>query len=236
MGYVYREMIALLFDVHGNLPALEAVIADARAAGADRFVLGGDYAALGPFPEACLARIDELGDDRHVMIRGNWERWMGGQTDDMPDRDVLAGALAFVREAVGPGAVARLAALPATADLGPTLVCHASPHSDMETFAPEADDERDHALLGGAPPRVVFGHSHLQFARRAEAGTELINPGSVGLPFDGDRRAAYGVLHGDGELELRRVDYDVDATLRALAAIGTPWTAAMADTLRRARF
>jgi putative phosphoesterase len=192
--------------VHGNLPALEAVLAEARAAGADRFVLGGDYAVFGAWPKETAERLLAL---RAVAIRGNTDRWLA-DARDAPANPLVERSLAWCADALGPDLVAELASMQETATIEQALVCHASPRSDMETFAP-APSEADDALLAAHDPEVVvFGHSHVQFAR--EAGPRLlVNPGSVGLPFDGDRRAAYALWRGDRVFELRRVEYDSDA-------------------------
>jgi predicted phosphodiesterase len=92
------------------------------------------------------------------------------------------------------------------------LLCHASPRSDMETFAPEASGMDDELLSDEDPEVIVFGHSHLQFIRSA-GDRLLVNPGSVGIPFDGDRRAAYALWDGARDFELRRVEYDWRAYL-----------------------
>jgi diadenosine tetraphosphatase ApaH/serine/threonine PP2A family protein phosphatase len=104
----------------------------------------------------------------------------------------------------------------------------------MGGFGPEPRPGEAALLLGTSAPRVVVGHTHLQF-RRDIAGTEVVNPGSVGLPFDGDRRAAYALIAPDGELELRRVDYDVDVTLAALRDLDTVWGRTVAGWVERAR-
>jgi diadenosine tetraphosphatase ApaH/serine/threonine PP2A family protein phosphatase len=104
-------------------------------------------------------------------------------------------------------AVGELAGLPETTTVDGTFYCHASPVSDMRSFLPEPADDEPELLKGVPEKRVVFGHTHLQFRRLAASGTELVNPGSVGLPFDGDRRAAYALFDGD-RVELRRVEYD----------------------------
>ena len=153
-------MLAVLYDVHGNLPALEAVLADAQAAGADRFVLGGDYCIDGPWPRETLERLQSLPEAS--WIRGNTDRALLGDDD-------LDGALTFAREVLGRGQLEWLQALPERAAFGGELFCHASPLSDEETFRPEpdADDER---LLAGEQRRViVFGHSHVQFRRPGPA-------------------------------------------------------------------
>jgi diadenosine tetraphosphatase ApaH/serine/threonine PP2A family protein phosphatase len=229
-------MLAILYDIHGNRPALDAVLADARGRGADRFLLGGDYSAFGAWPVECVALLRELGD-RATWIRGNWERWQA-EPGAVPDAAVIQGAAVAVRAALGPALVASLAALPTSAIVGDTLFVHASPVSDVEPFGPDPDPESDDRLLAGVTqPRVVFGHSHLQFRRAAANGAELVNPGSVGLPWDGDARAAYA-LAGDagGAPELLRVDYDVEAAADAVAALAEPWATATAERLRTARF
>jgi diadenosine tetraphosphatase ApaH/serine/threonine PP2A family protein phosphatase len=101
-----------------------------------------------------------------------------------------------------------LAALPESAARGGTFFCHASPLSDMDSFYPEPHDSDAERLMGVEAERVVFGHTHLQFRREGPGGIELVNPGSVGMPLDGDHRAAYALLHDGGEIELRRVEYD----------------------------
>jgi predicted phosphodiesterase len=227
-------MLAILYDVHGNRPALEAVLQDARTAGADRFLLGGDYSAFGAWPVECVEILRGLGE-RATWIRGNWERWQA-EPDAVPDAPVIQGAAAWVREQLGPASIAELAALPTRAVLRDTLFVHGSPLSDIEPFGPEPDPEGDdQALAGVSQRRVVFGHSHLQFSRTTAGGIELANPGSVGLPWDGDARAAYALL-GEDALELRRVAYDLEAAASAVEAIGEPWCAATAERLRTARF
>ena len=103
-----------------------------------------------------------------------------------------------------------LASLPPTAELVGTLVCHASPRSDMQSFRPDSDDADGALLAEDDPNLIVFGHTHIQFQRPSGRRT-LVNPGSVGLPFDGDRRAAYALRPDAGEFDLRRVEYDTHA-------------------------
>ena len=228
-------MLAILYDVHGNRPALEAVLEDAHGAGADRFLLGGDYSAFGAWPVACVELLRALGD-RATWIRGNWERWQA-EPAARPDSPVIVGAARWVSDQVGPELVAELAALPAHVTVGDTLFVHASPRSDIEPFGRDADPEGDDQLLAGvAQRRVVFGHSHLQFSRRTPGGIELTNPGSVGEPWDGDVRAAYALLDDDDTLTLRRVAYDVEAAATAVERVGEEWATVTAQRLRTARF
>lgn len=228
-------MLAILYDVHGNRPALEAVLEDARSLGADRWLLGGDYSAFGAWPVDCVEILQAL-EEEATWIRGNWERWQV-EEDALPDAEVIRGAWRAVVAALGPDLVHDLAALPARAEIGDTLFVHGSPGSDVESFAVEASEDDDQLLAGVIQPRVVFGHTHRQFARRSASGVELVNPGSVGLPWDGDPRAAYATLSDDGEtLELHRVEYDVEAAASAVAALGGTWAEATAERLRGARF
>jgi putative phosphoesterase len=203
----------LLFDVHGNLPALDAVLADAGSVAVDGWVLGGDYASFGAWPVEVVERLEQLDDA--VWIRGNWDRWQAGDAADMPGQPGLAEGLAAVREVLGPDRCERLGALPATHTDGDTLYCHGAPRSDMDSFLPEPDGDDDQRLQDVAARRVVFGHTHLAFTRE-HGGVTLVNPGSVGFPFDGDVRAAWAVLHDDGRIEQRRVEYDLDAATGAL--------------------
>ncbi len=227
-----QVVIACLYDVHGNLPALEAVLADARVRGAGRHLLGGDYALFGGWPAETVARLRDLADA--TWIRGNGERWTA-EPLQAPDDDVVQGAIAACREALGAACTAELSALPERTRIADTLVVHGSPLSDVRSFAAEPGDDDEELLAGESPPRLVFGHTHLPFARRRGAA-ELVNPGSVGLPFDGDQRAAYALLHDDGRIEHRRVCYDHQASAARLReAFDGAWTATIARRLQQAR-
>lgn len=221
-------MIALLYDIHGNDTALAAVIEDAREAGADAWLLGGDYCLMGAQPAAVLDRLEGLPADT-VWLRGNAERWVQHpEADDIPI-DAIRDASLFVQGAIGPDSVRELAALPdVLADVpfdgaGMTVFCHASPGSDMVGFTDqEADSDGAAATSSFEANTIVCGHTHIQFAR--EVGViEVVNPGSVGMPFDGDRRAAYGLLATDGSFDLRRVDYDFEAALDAYGDLEGDW-------------
>lgn len=123
-------MLACLYDVHGNLPALEAVLDDARAAGATTYVLGGDYALMGGWPAECVERLRTLRSA--VWIRGNVDRWLL----DPPEDDVIREAVRACVAAVGPGGVNALANLPERAQVADWMMVHASPGSDLQGFAP----------------------------------------------------------------------------------------------------
>lgn len=201
-------MRALLYDIHGNLLALEAVIADAEAAGARRYVLGGDYALFGGRPAETVERLRRLDAE---WIRGNGERWTANP-GEAPDS--VQGAIERCCELLGQDVVRQLGDLPADAVVEGTRFVHGSPLSDVRSFFPEPAEDEPELLAGVDEERLVFGHTHLQFERQGE-GVLLVNPGSVGMPCDGDRRAAYALLHDDGSFELRRVEYDWEAAARA---------------------
>jgi diadenosine tetraphosphatase ApaH/serine/threonine PP2A family protein phosphatase len=227
-------MLAVLYDVHGNLPALEAVLEDAERAGATRYLLGGDYAAMGAWPIQTVTMLSALPDA--LWIAGNHERWLAGDTHDVPPGPVVRLAIAAEARDLDDTSTARIVGLPATVQDGPTLFCHASPHSDMMSFSPTVEPE-DRERLGdvAGAQRVVFGHTHIQFRRPGPEGVELVNPGSVGLPLDGDPRAAYAQITEDGELSLHRVAYDTELTAAALEGTGEAWAATIATWVREGR-
>lgn len=222
-------MLALLYDIHGNLPALEAVLADAEAAGADRYLLGGDYALFGAWPREVLGRLKLLPAD---WLRGNGERWTADPAS-APDREPLRSALHACRKLLPAPQIAALAALPQKLSRDGTLFCHASPGSDVEGFEPEPADDEAERLAEVRARRLVVGHTHVQFRRRAARRIELVNPGSVGLPLDGDRRAAYALID-EGRVQLRRVAYDVETAAAAVRERFGDWAETVARRLERA--
>jgi predicted phosphodiesterase len=228
-------MLALLYDIHGNLPALETVLDDAERQGADRWLLGGDMVPFGAWPAETLGRLRDLPHSH--WIRGNTERWLTDR-HDLTDDQPMAQAVLACREVLGDALADELGMLPESAPVpGHGTAWHASPVSDMRSFLPDpADDEAE--LLDGVTDRLlVFGHTHLQFRREAADGTLLVNPGSVGIPLDGDHRAAYALLHDDGAVELRRVVYDHAASAAALRERfgDQPWVGIVAGRIERAR-
>ena len=225
-------MIALLYDVHGNLPAVEAVIADARAAGAAGCVIGGDVALFGAYPVETVARLRELRNAR--WLRGNGERWAAAP-QEAPDDEVVQGAIAAARSALGPELVLELGHLPESVGLGTeTRAWHGSPAADTLSFFPDPQPGDADLVAGVTERRLVFGHTHLPF-RRFHQDIELVNPGSVGMPLDGDHRAAYALLHPDGTVEHRRVEYPLQETLATLRGrFEGPWVEEVAGRLERA--
>ena len=123
------------------------------------------------------------------------------------------------REALGPELVDRFYALPEQAELDGILVCHGSPLSDIDSFAPEAQEGEERLLVGESDRTILFGHSHQQFRRPGPNGTLLVNPGSVGAPLDGDTRAAWA-LYEDGDIAFRRTVYDVERAVAKMRSHG----------------
>jgi diadenosine tetraphosphatase ApaH/serine/threonine PP2A family protein phosphatase len=227
-------MLAVLYDVHGNLAALEAVLRDAEAQGCDAFLLGGDYALFGPQPRETVDRLGTLGAE---WIRGNGERWTANPLN-APGDDVVQGAVAASRAELGDELLARLADLPEQVVRDGVRYCHASPVSDVRSFLPQPGEDEDELLEGIEERRLVFGHTHLPFRRETPSGIELVNPGSVGMPFDGDTRAAYAVVADDGRVEHRRVEYDSPRAAASLVRdrFGDPWSETVARRIERASF
>jgi diadenosine tetraphosphatase ApaH/serine/threonine PP2A family protein phosphatase len=202
-------VLATLYDIHGNLVALEAVLKDAEAAGADSYLLGGDFASWSPWPLETVERLRAL--PQATWIRGNGERWLREPPADRPD---VAQELAASESGLGTDE-GWLYSLQAQCELEGVLYVHGSPLSDVESFPARPADDDEWMLNGVRDTTVVFGHSHLQFKRPGPNGTTLINPGSAGMPLDGDVRAAYALRHDDGEFEFRRLEYDIERAARA---------------------
>jgi putative phosphoesterase len=206
--------VAVIADVHGNAPALRAVLEELEREQVDLIVSCGDL-TWGPLPEETyeLAR----GLDAH-FVRGNADRavlervsktereqWMqANHTDEM--REFLGGFEENVVVEVD--------------GLGPVRFCHGSPRSDEECVTPETPVERVREFSAGVDERVIVtAHVHIQFDREA-AGIRSLNAGSVGLPYEG-RQGAYWALLGP-DVELRRTEYDVDAAVERFQASGQP--------------
>jgi putative phosphoesterase len=200
--------VACLCDVHGNLPALEAVLAEVRSLDVDRIVCGGDVIA-GPYPQESL---DRLRDMKAVFVRGNADResprapegtweWLSAQLDER--------AHEFLRT------------LPLSVSLDGVLYCHGSPRDDDEILTRVSPDDRFRAALAGVEEKVVVGgHTHVQFERVVD-GIRFVNAGSVGIPYEGKEGAFWALLE-DGVVEFRRTVYAVDAAAAAIRTTTYP--------------
>ena len=213
MGTTDVRPIAALYDIHGNLHALEAALSAVDSARADRIVVGGDV-VLGPMPRETLERLLALGP-RARFIRGNCDRLVVDAFDGRP----LTRLPPSIREPIAWTArqLERrhrdfLASLPETLvvqvpGLGEVLFCHATPRSDEEIFTALTPAERLRPMLEGVTqPVVVCGHTHMQFDRVVD-GVRLINAGSVGMPYG--RPGAYWLLLGP-DVVLMHTEYDLE--------------------------
>jgi predicted phosphodiesterase len=224
--------VAVLCDIHGNLPALEAVLAELRADAPDAVVVGGDIAA-GPLPLEVLARLRELPYPVH-WLRGNADRALvtcfdGTVPEHLREHPIWI-ADAWTAKRISRAERDFLETLPplvrlAVEGLGEVLFCHGTPSSDEERVTVFTPDERLERILAGAgAPFVVGGHTHRQFDR-AVAGRRMINAGSVGRPYE-RAPGAYWVRLGP-DVRLLRTTYDTVAATEAFRALGYP----LADTM-----
>ena len=245
--------VAVISDTHGNLPALEAALAAIDRESADLVVMAGDFAFGGPWPAECI----ELIRARNIpAVRGNTDEFLvevatGGarpaQVDDPRlrhlDNPALAERYRWCAARLSAAAVEYLANLPlrytVPAPTGAALtVVHATPWSTHPVVPPSASREQVRELLdraGGAA--LAYGHIHVQ-AQWELDGRLVVAVGSVGLPFDGDQRAAYALLTWDGtrwQVAFRRVAYPVERTIAALRASDMPGADAQVRVLETAR-
>jgi putative phosphoesterase len=211
--------VAALYDVHGNLPALEAALADVDEERVDLLLCGGDL-LLGPQPSECL---EELRGRDATFIRGNCDRDVAsgaGSGDPWGDR------IRWTKSRLSDDELEFVRGWPelfsAEIDgLGQVLFCHGSPRSDEEIITAITPPKRLDPMLDGVRERVVVcGHTHVQFDRKV-GDRRLINAGSVGLPYEGEAGIACWALLGR-EVELRSAHYDVGLAVDALRASGYP--------------
>ena len=208
--------VLALYDVHGNVDALEAVLADPRAAGPDVIVVGGDVAP-GAFVGAALERLEALSRDVH-WARGNGERETAAAAVEVPrpaQGDNAAEMAAFTAQQLGPERARALGELPLSVMVDGVLFCHATPRSDEEMVTRISPPERWSEVLADVDAAlVVAGHTHQQDDRVVN-GTRFVNAGSVGLPYEGDGDARW-LWIDDGVPELRRTAYDAAAAGRRM--------------------
>jgi predicted phosphodiesterase len=218
--------ILALYDIHGNIDALDAVLADPRAQDRDAVVVGGD-AVPGAFARDVLDRLDALAEPTH-WVRGNGEREVAeaaGPDAAAPDPDDLPLVTATLNaRALDPDRVAALGALPLTVILDGILFCHATPRSDEELLTRLSPPDRyDAALAGVEQPLVVAGHTHQQHEHTTSAGVRFVNAGSVGLSYEGDGAARWSLVD-NGEPHLMSTTYDHAAAGARILASGWPDT------------
>jgi putative phosphoesterase len=194
--------VAALYDVHANLPALEAVLAEVEHEQVDATLFGGDL-TWGPQPKETLALVRSVANAS--FVRGNCDR--------DPDE--------WERSCLSDAEVAFLQGLPETLELDGVLYCHATPRSDTEIVTPATpDEELAESLVGVAQSVVVAGHTHMQ-QDRVVGGIRFVNAGSVGLPYEGELAAFWALVDG-GRSELRTTPVDAEAVAAAFSRSAWP--------------
>jgi putative phosphoesterase len=233
--------IAIVSDIHGNRTAFEAVLADLRQTSPDLILHGGDLPHGGASPAEIVDRIRDLGwqgvvgNTDEVLWAPHLLRQSANQSAQMEPLFVAIEEMAAAtREALGEERIEWLRSLPRIQIRGPMAVVHASPGSTWQAPAPEAGDaELESVYKELGRPIAIYGHIHRSFIRKV-SGMIVANTGSVSLSYDGDRRAAYLVLD-DFEPIIRRVEYDVEAELKALSSCDLPHADWIAKILESAR-
>ena len=227
-GILWGVRVAALYDIHGNLPALMAVLAEVAQEDVGAVVIGGDVAA-GPQPRETVEQLMAL-EQRAHFVRGNADREVVEAYDQRRIRPEDESSPAEKGAAFAAARIAHeqrdfLANFrPAwTLDvdgLGPVLFCHGSPRSDTEIITTQTSTERLSAILEGVTePLIVGGHTHRQLVHHA-SNRRFVNAGSVGLPYEG-RPGAFWALLGP-EVSLRCTEYDVSAAADQLRETGYP--------------
>jgi putative phosphoesterase len=217
--------VAALYDIHGNLPALEAVLDDVHKAGADEIVIGGDVIP-GPMPRETIARLLDV-DLPVRFIHGNGDREVvavmrGIETNTVPEK--FRGVMRWVADQLDGDHERLLAGWPDTIrvairGIGDVLFCHATPRNDMEIFTRRTPEDVLLPIFDGlGVSMVVCGHTHMQFDRTI-GRVRIVNAGSVGMPFGPP--GAYWLLLGP-DVELRWTPYDVESAAARIRATAYP--------------
>ena len=220
--------VAAIYDIHGNLPALDAVLREIDRRDVDLILVGGDVAA-GPMPRPTIERLIELGD-RAAFVRGNADRLLVEHFDRSLSQDAGEDDAWFLRDRWAAGQISKHQrdflngfTDPRTLEiegLGSVLFCHGSPRSDEGIITAKTPGPRLRGALAGVEQRlVVCGHTHVRFDRSWD-DFRIVNPGSVGMPYE-ERPGAYWALLGP-EVSLERTDYDIEEAGELFSASGFP--------------
>jgi predicted phosphodiesterase len=219
--------IAVLADIHGNLPALEAVAAEIDRLRPDLVFVAGDFQNRGPRPHEVTEFVMNSG---WTLLRGNHEDYVIRQTEESLPRDTVdyynwlparwtADLTSDFVETVKQLPIAVTFSGP---DDHPVTIAHGSQRSNNEGFFPRTSDAKAIEMIGPNPPKLLcVGHSHLPLVRQINS-TLVVNVGSVGFPFDGDQRASFGVLSWDRHhwiSEIRRVEYPIRRVIAELSRV-----------------
>lgn len=219
--------VAALYDIHGNLPALEAVLKELEDVEPDLILFGGDIVP-GPMPRETLERLTSLGNASSIRGNGEREVVMAFDGKTLPPAMSLNGRrlTEWVARQLTRSQRDFLAELPErmtleVEGLGAILFCHATPQSDEEIFTPLSRMERLTAIFEDVEEKIIVcGHTHIQFELRVNEA-RILNAGSVGMPY-ADEPGAYWLLIGPEGFEFRRTMYDVETAARDIEASGYP--------------
>ncbi len=224
--------LAVLADIHGNASALEAVLADAEAQGATDYLVLGDLCYRGPKPKESLELIRKL---HAKVIKGNADAWAvrGVKEGEVPDSalQMMQTEQTFTASCLSEEDIQYLDSLPTTLEIPLTnkrqmFAFHATPESIFDVVSQEASNQTFEAWTKENPRAefLTYGHIHVSHFRHID-GRKIFNPGSIGLPFDGDPRASYVILkreENDINLDFRRVSYDINKAVKDLEESGYP--------------
>jgi predicted phosphodiesterase len=220
------KRVAALYDIHANLPALEAVLNDVLDAGVDHIVVGGDVVP-GPMPRETIACLLEI-DIAVSFIQGNGEVAVLAQMSGIDPAgipDLYRPMIRWMAQQLRPDHQRLFAGWPTTCrldifGLGDVLFCHATPRNENEIFTRLTSEQRLLPVFAGVNASlVVCGHTHMQFDRRIGT-TRVVNAGSVGMPFERPA-GAYWLLLGP-DVQLRRTDYDFPAAAERIRGTTYP--------------
>jgi predicted phosphodiesterase len=216
--------VAALADVHGNAPALAAVLDEVERESPDLVVFCGDL-TWGSLPQETLALVRAL-EIPARFVRGNGDRSVG---------TYLEGRGEWMAAQHTPEDLAFVAGFEPTVEidvdgLGVTCFCHGSPRSDEECVTERTPGERVHEFMAGVDARnVVTAHVHVSYDRKVD-GIRLVGPGSVGLPYEGQAGFAYWALLGR-DVELRRTAYEIDTAVARMRATDDPSVEAIVELM-----
>ncbi len=237
--------LVIFSDIHGNLAALQAVLAHITKLGAvDNIVINGDFCAFGPRPAECLSMVRSL--PNALFVQGNTDRYLTARPSPVATEDSnrarLRAACGWGAQEIGEDGLKFLVGLPAkqeisVRELPHILVVHGSTRSDEEGIGPNSTASDLEAIVQGVPPGLLFcGHTHIPWDKTI--GTvRLINEGAVGLPYDGDQRDRYALvtsIDSGWSVELHGVEYDVRSVIDDLRNRNHPATDIFVDRLQRA--
>jgi putative phosphoesterase len=234
--------IAVVSDIHANLTALDAVIADLQTVGVDLVVHGGDLMFGGTRPAEVIDRIRNLNwpgvfgnTDEVIWNPGLVAEKIAGDRLQRMREALLTYPIPHTLAAIGDERLAWLRSLPLRWSAHNLTVVHAGPDDAWQSVLASATDEELTRAFGRlATARLVYGHIHVPYVRRLTDLT-VINAGAVSLSFDDDPRASYAILDGD-QVEIRRVAYDIDQEIDLLMRSADPLRESTAAVLRTGRY